>query len=652
VVVLAAAGVSAGAESQVYPGSSIQTAIDGAGAGDTIYVHAGTYVENVDVDKRITLIGDGADVVMVQAADVGDHVFRVSTEYVNISGFKVTGTAGYNCAGIYLIYANHCNISDNNASDNNHGIHVGYSNDNILQNNIANSNNWGYGIYLHSSSNNTLAGNIANSNNDHGIHLRFSNNNTLTNNIVNSNNIYGICLRSSNNNTLQSNNASGNNYGIHMYESSNNDLTGNNASDNHYGIYIDRSSNSTLTSNTISGNTYNFGVYVYGYVSHHTHNIDTSNTVDGRPIYYWVDQQDKQIPCNAGFVGVVNSTNITVKDLILTDNAQGVLFAYTDNSRIENVSTSNNYYGICLYCSSNNILTKSIVSNNDYGIRLHSSSNNTIMGNTANLNDCGIYLHFSSDNTLTNNTANSNKGIGIGLESSCNNTLTNNTFINDGFIADEDSNRNKVKNNNVNGKPLVYLKNASDFIVQNAGQVVLVNCTNITVENLNLSNTYVGVGLFETNDCKIVNNIASNNNYGIYLCSSSNYNAIYYNNLIGNTQNAYDTDTNQWDSGSEGNYWSDYIGTDSNSDGIGDTPYIINGNAGTLDRYPFMEMNGWQNTDVWKNEWMGEDSDGGTAVTTTELQDAIHHWLEDIRVRGHLMSTANLQEIIVAWLSD
>ncbi|MFV9629785.1 MAG: DUF3344 domain-containing protein [Methanosarcinales archaeon] len=53
----------------------------------------------------------------------------------------------------------------------------------------------------------------------------------------------------------------------------------------------------------------------------------------------------------------------------------------------------------------------------------------------------------------------------------------------------------------------------------------------------------------------------------------------------------------------------------------------------------------------WREEWMGENSDGGTAVTTSELQDAIHHWLDDIRVRGHLLSTGDLQEIIAIWLS-
>lgn len=43
-------------------GTPIQTAIDGAGVGDTVYVHAGTYDENVGVNKRITLIDEGADV--------------------------------------------------------------------------------------------------------------------------------------------------------------------------------------------------------------------------------------------------------------------------------------------------------------------------------------------------------------------------------------------------------------------------------------------------------------------------------------------------------------------------------------------------------------------------------------------------------------
>ena len=68
------------------------------------------------------------------------------------------------------------------------------------------------------------------------------------------------------------------------------------------------------------------------------------------------------------------------------------------------------------------------------------------------------------------------------------------------------------------------------------------------------------------------------------------------------------------------------------------------------DAISYKPMLGFDSSD-WRDEWMGLDSEEGSTVTTTELQDAIHHWLEDIPVRGHIMSTTDLQEIIAAWLS-
>ena len=50
----------------------------------------------------------------------------------------------------------------------------------------------------------------------------------------------------------------------------------------------------------------------------------------------------------------------------------------------------------------------------------------------------------------------------------------------------------------------------------------------------------------------------------------------------------------------------------------------------------------------WRDEWFGDD-----IITTIELQDAIHHWLEDELVAGcHLLTTEELQEIIALWLSS
>ena len=338
--------------------------------------------------KRVTLIGDGADVVTVQAASAGDRVFEVTADYVSISGFAATGATGYYKAGIYLNYTKHCNVSDNNASKNSDGIRLYYS------------------------SNNTLTNNIANSNSIDGIYLHYSSNNTLTNN---------------------------------------------NASKNEGGIYLYSSNNNTLQSNTMK----------------------------------------------------------------------------------------NNAYGICLEYS-----------NNYY------------------------------------------------------NTISNNTFINDGLYISGERNRNTVENNTVNGKPLMYIEDMSNFTIQNAGQVILLNCSNITIENLNFSNTLIGVKLGKSKDCKIVNNTASNSGVGIYLrCSKNNTlqnntasnnevgiyldfwndnNTLYHNNLINNSQNAYESGgTNQWDSGSEGNYYSDYNGTDPDGDGIGNDPHQIPGGTST-DRFPLM----------------------------------------------------------------
>ena len=155
------------------------------------------------------------------------------------------------------------------------------------------------------------------------------------------------------------------------------------------------------------------------------------------------------------------------------------------------------------------------------------SNNNTITGNNASNNYYGIYLSSSSNNNniTTNNICNNNNW-GFSLWSSINNTITDNTFVNDGLLVAE-TYQNTMEDNKVNGKPLVYLEDTSDIVVTDAGQVILVNCNNITVKNLDLSNTCVGVELSGTEDCIISNNTVSNNNWhGIYLDYYSNNNTI------------------------------------------------------------------------------------------------------------------------------
>jgi len=268
-------------------------------------------------------------------------------------------------------------------------------------------------------------------------------------------------------------------------------------------------------------------------------------------------------------------------------------------------------------------VTNTTIQSFDYGIKCLSpfSSNISIFGNNIIGNRIGIFLSYSS-----------------------NNSITNNVFTGDGLVAYE-SYGNLVENNFVNCKPLVYLEGVSNYVVEDAGQVILLNCSNIRIENLNLSITDDAIQLGGTNNTIITNNhITANSEYGILLFASSNNNSIvgnniannscgmwletfsnnnsifgnnitnnshgiflgggsrsnriFHNNFMRNTQqtDSDGTSVNSWDDGypSGGNYWSDYNGTDSlkgpyqnltGSDGVGDVPYkipIVHGNGQTI----------------------------------------------------------------------
>lgn len=89
---------------------TIQQAVNFASPGDTVYVRAGTYYENVTIDKSLTLQGEDRNTTIIDGSEIGNVIY-VTASNVTISGFKViNGECGIKTIEDWLI--NHVTIRD------------------------------------------------------------------------------------------------------------------------------------------------------------------------------------------------------------------------------------------------------------------------------------------------------------------------------------------------------------------------------------------------------------------------------------------------------------------------------------------------------------------------------------------------------------
>lgn len=244
----------------------IQDAIDDADGGDTIRVFKGTYYENVIVNKRVDLIGNGSANTTIYHNQYSDGV-TITADWVNLSGFRVTKSWwGSPSEASIRVESDHNMIFDTNCSNNERGISLSRAHHNTLFNNSCFKND--FGMYQSSSWNNTFINNscVSNSeagikirysfqsvligntysNNNYGIYLYSSLNSTITNNSCLSNNEIGLNFRYSSQNILMNNSYSYNDYGIYLYSSRNNSFLYDAITENQIGIHLNNSNNNTF----------------------------------------------------------------------------------------------------------------------------------------------------------------------------------------------------------------------------------------------------------------------------------------------------------------------------------------------------------------------------------------------------------------------
>jgi parallel beta-helix repeat protein len=189
----------------VFPGKSIQAAIDQATPGGLIEVMSGTYFENIHVNKPLVLVGldSGEGYPTIDGRRSGNTI-EITAKGVTIEGLIAVNSSGFGMdepgAGI-KVASDNCTIKRVRANNNYYGINLVESNSNTLSNNILDYNTCGVRLYF---ANNNIINNNNISNNTNGMSLSSSNNNTISLNTVTGNE-YGIYLDSSSGNLLESN---------------------------------------------------------------------------------------------------------------------------------------------------------------------------------------------------------------------------------------------------------------------------------------------------------------------------------------------------------------------------------------------------------------------------------------------------------------
>jgi parallel beta-helix repeat protein len=470
--------------------------------------------------------------------------------------------------GIYLRSSSGSTVSGNTVSGGNHNIALILSSGSTVSGNAVSGGR--YGIDLSSSSGSTVSGNTVSASGLYsvGIHVSNSGGSVASGNTVSSG-YYSMRLSSSSGVTVSGNTLSGGQYGILLLYCNGNTVSGNTFSSDRYGVYLHTSGMNSVTGNTFTGGT--VGIFVYispsttlsdnamnsggvavsgDSLSHwNTHTIDATNTVGGKPVQYCKDTTGGTIPSGAGQVILAGCSDMIVENQDIGNVLVGIVVAYGSGNTIRWSTVAGTSSGVLMRSSGSSMVTENTISGGSRGVSLQSSSGSTLVGNIITSGRTAVSLSSSGSSTVTANTL-TGGNIGIYLVYSDSSTLTGNSITVSGdfgiwvvrstyiVLADNAMNRGGITieassysqwnthtidaTNTVGGKPVQYCKDTTgETIPSGAGQVILVGCSDITVENQTISDVHTGIVVVYGSGNAIRWNTVTGSFNGIYIHSST-----------------------------------------------------------------------------------------------------------------------------------
>jgi parallel beta-helix repeat protein len=277
------------------------------------------------------------------------------------------------------------------------------------------------------------------------------------------------------------------------------------------------------------------------------------------------------------------------------------------------------------------------------GIYLNSRTNVTVRDLTIRFFEVGIWNSQNSGNNFGVNIINNRItecDQGVTFVSATNNSVIGNNITGNG--------------NGINMLSKSYFNDIESNIIEDNSWGIYFQGYNNMIESNTIAGNSVGILLDSVNNTFVAND-NTDNFQGVVMRSGihTGNNLFYLNNFVNNGKQVAISSIHiggVWDNGLVGNYWSDYVYSDLDANGIGDSPYVIHGTVNYEDSYPLMHS--WLALDVnvliLENStyigtfpldftlnkpviWMGYSLDGHDNITITgnttliELTDGLHN---------------------------